>query len=75
LFGVLRNPACEITPVEQNRMPSAIRQRIFRVGSAAAMESRMVRTDPPAGKPTAPAPRDTPPLHLDEIKVKARNFR
>jgi len=56
-------------------MPSAIRQRISRVGLAESMERRMVRTDPPAGKPTAPAPRDTPPLHLDEIKVKARNFR
>jgi error-prone DNA polymerase len=32
---------------------------------------------PRAGKPSPPAPRDIyiPPLHLDEINVKARNFR
>jgi error-prone DNA polymerase len=33
--------------------------------------------DPRAGKPAPPAPRDIyiPPLHLDEINVKSRNFR
>ena len=33
--------------------------------------------DPRTGKPSPPAPRDIyiPPLHLDEINVKARNFR
>ena len=33
--------------------------------------------EPRAGKPAPPAPRniDIPPLHLDEINVKARNLR
>ena len=33
--------------------------------------------DPRSGKPPTPSPRDIyiPPLHLDEINVKARNFR